>query len=334
MFEPLPWHRAALTELTARRNTFPHALLIHGRRGIGKHEFARALAQSLLCEAPVSGLACGNCPACHWYDEGNHPDLRELQPAADVEVDAAELEDVDEAKKKSKEIRIDQIRGVADFMSLSTHRGGFRVLLIHPAESMNAAAANALLKTLEEPPPLSVILLVADQVARLPATIRSRCQRVNVPWPSATDAEAWLAAQGVSAATLAMAGGAPLDALDLAQPARQENRSAVVSVLADPALDYLAAAQAWEKIELPEVLLWMQTWLVDLVLTRLGCAPRFYRDQKTALSQIAARAELPKLFRLDTELRQQRRSINHPLNARLLLEQLLISYKLATKPSP
>lgn len=333
-----PWHVAPLRELLSRRNAFPHALLIHGRRGIGKLEFARVLAKSLLCETPLDGVACDACVSCHWFREGNHPDIRELQPEAqleDGEVDAASTEG--DAKKKSKDIRIEQVRAVSDFMTLTTHRAGFRVLLIHPAETMNAAAANALLKTLEEPPPSTAILLVSNQVARLPATIRSRCQRVRIAEPAKTVALGWLAEQGVTnnelaLSMLAMTGGAPVDALETASPERQASRSALVRVLSEPDLDHIAAAQALEKNELSDILGWMQTWVFDLVLSRLVGEVRFFLDHPKPLNRIAERVELPRLFRLESELRQARRTVNHPLNARLLLEQLLISYKLATKP--
>ena len=152
MIDIFPWQRTTLAELIARGSTLPHALLIHGRRGIGKVEFATLLAQSLLCESPEpDGIACGKCNACGWFREGNHPDFRQLLPEALAEDDAAqEATEADvKDKKKSKEIKIDQIRAISDFMTLSTHRDGYRVLLIHPAESMNLAAANALLKTLE-----------------------------------------------------------------------------------------------------------------------------------------------------------------------------------------
>ena len=122
----------------------------------GKIEFARAMAQSLLCESPESGIACGKCPACGWFREGNHPDFRELLPESmsddDIDTDAPVDPEAKE-KKKSKEIKIEQIRDIAAFMTLTTHRAGFRVLLVHPAEAMNPAAANALLKGLEEPEP-------------------------------------------------------------------------------------------------------------------------------------------------------------------------------------
>lgn len=332
----LPWHIEPLRELLSRRERLPHALLVYGRQGIGKVEFARALAQSLLCEAPEEGLACGQCPACHWFDEHNHPDFRELFPEALAEDDTDGEEAVDpdaKDKKKSREIKIEQIRNIADFMTLSTHRDGFRVLLVHPAEAMNLAAANALLKTLEEPPPRTAILLVTDSIGRLLATIKSRCQRILVPAPDEATALAWLTAQGAVDvdAALAAAGGAPLDAIAFADAEYQSQRRQFVQTLADTNADYLATAQAFEKADLVNVVTWLQTWVSDLALSRLTGQVRHHRDQKVALSRLATRLSLPALFRYESQLRQARRSIHHPLNARLLLEQLLISYAQAIR---
>jgi len=333
----LPWHQAALTELlVARRANLPHALLVYGKPGIGKVEFARAMAQSLLCEAPENGIACGKCPACGWFGEGNHPDYRELLPESmnEDEIDAdAPLDPDAKEKKKSKEIKIEQIRDIAAFMTLTTHRAGFRVLLVHPAEAMNPAAANALLKTLEEPPPHTVILLVTDRIGRLLATIKSRCQRLMVPSPDEATALQWLEAQGIAEAAIALAqaGGAPLDAIEFADGDYQAERKAFVQVLSDSNADYLAAAQTFEKSNLVNVVTWLQTWVSDLALSRLTGAVRYHRDQKAAISRIATRLNLPGLFRYESQLRQARRSIHHPLNARLLLEQLLISYSQAIR---
>ena len=333
----LPWHEAPLRELLTRRENLPHAMLLYGRQGIGKVEFARAIAQSLLCESPDSAVACGSCDACGWFSQGNHPDFRALLPEALSEDDADAEAPVDaeaKEKKKSKEIKVEQIRSIADFMTLSTHRAGFRVLLIHPAETLNANAANSLLKTLEEPPPRTVILLVTDQIGRLLATIKSRCQRVMVPAPDEATALAWLKAQGIADAQVALgqAGGAPLDAIAFADADYQSQRRTFLQVLITADADHLAAAQTFEKSDLVNIVTWLQTWVSDVALSRLTGEVRHHRDQQTAITRIATRVHLPALFRYESQLRQARRSIHHPLNARLLLEQLLISYSNAITP--
>jgi DNA polymerase-3 subunit delta' len=339
MIEILPWQKQPLSELIARGEALPHALLIHGRSGVGKVEFARALAQSLLCEAPEDGFACGECAACGWFCEGNHPDFRQLLPESMVEeapTDEVVAEVDDKDKKKSREIKIDQIRGIADFMALSTHRDGYRILLVHPAEAMNIAAANALLKTLEEPAPRSVILLVSDQIGRLLATIRSRCQRVLVPAPDTQTALAWLNTQGMSNAedALAAAASAPLDAIAFGNADYQSARLAFVATLAEPDFDYVLSAQNFEKTDLSSLLGWMQTWINDLIRQKMLGQIDHHRDHARAVEKIARNIDLPKVFRFESELRQTRRLIHHPLNARLLLEQLFIAYKQAIANRP
>ncbi len=340
MIDILPWQRDTLSELIGRGERLPHALLVHGRSGVGKVEFARSLAQSLLCESPEQGLACGQCHACGWFSNGNHPDFRELLPEALVDEDASEEAAADtdsKDKKKSKEIKIDQIRGIADFMTLSTHRHGYRVLLIHPAEAMNLAAANALLKTLEEPAARTVILLVTDKIGRLLATVRSRCQKVLVPTPDAAVALAWLKMRGMANAddaggALAASGGGPLDVIAFAEADYQQVRKAFVSALSESAMDYALTAQNFEKAELANLLMWLQAWVNDVISERMVGVINHHRDQAKAITRIARQIELPKVFRYESELRQTRRLINHPLNARLLLEQLFIGYKQAIRP--
>ena len=338
MIDLLPWHDAPLRDLLGRREKLPHALLLYGRQGIGKVVFARAIAQSLLCESPHQSVACGACAACGWFTHGNHPDFRELMPEA-LGVDEADAETIADPdakeKKKSKEIKVEQIRDIADFMTLSTHRDGYRVLLIHPAETLNANAANSLLKTLEEPPPRTLILLVTDQIGRLLATIKSRCQRVMLPAPDEATALAWLKTQGLGDADIAFgqAGGAPLSALAFADADYQSQRKSFLQVLAAADADHIAAAQSLEKSDLVNVVTWLQTWVSDLALSRLTGEVRHHRDQKSAIARIAACVHLPALFRYESQLRQARRAVHHPLNARLLLEHLLISYAIAITPA-
>ncbi len=334
------WHIGPLREVLKRRKTLPHAFLIHGKEGIGKVEFARALAQSLLCENyDDSGIACGQCPACHWFIEGNHPDFREVIPAA-LQPESAEEENAasESAKveKKSVQITIDQIRELGAMVALSSHRDGFRVLLIHPAEAMNPAAANALLKTLEEPTPGIVILLVANQPGRLLATVNSRCQKLAVTPPTLTQALDWLKAEGVNAPEilLAQADGAPLLARDWADIEYQNQRKTFLRALGDPARsDWLSVAAGLEKSNLRHVVHWLQTWCCDLIYQKSTAQIRHHPDFKQALEQVAAGAALLALFRYESQLRSARRTIAHPLSARLLLEQLLLSYADAVNSS-
>src|SRR5262249_31352913 len=148
-------------KLQARRQRLPHALLITGQRGLGKYALAKEFAAGLLCEDPgTDGRACGRCLACGWVAQGNHPDFRPLQPDALAE---AENEAEDGKKKASQQITIEQVRGLDDFFNIGTHRSGLRVILVYPTEAMNRNTANALLKSLEEPSPGTLFLLVSGE---------------------------------------------------------------------------------------------------------------------------------------------------------------------------
>ena len=198
-----PWQLDDWQRLQRLRAQWPHALLLYGQAGIGKLQFARHLAQGMLCEAPTAnGEPCGQCAACNWFVQGNHPDYRALLPEAlageavgAAPAGADEKADGEEGKKTrtlSKEIKIEQVRALLDFCGVGAHRGGARVVLVYPAEALNAASANALLKTLEEPPAGVVFLLVSARVDRLLPTIISRCRQWPMSTPSPDEARAWL----------------------------------------------------------------------------------------------------------------------------------------------
>jgi DNA polymerase-3 subunit delta' len=329
-----PWHREALRRLLSERARLPHALLVSGRAGIGKTEFARALAAGVLCESPRDGFACGACASCHWLSQGNHPDYREIVPeASEEEAEGDEAAAGKADKPKSIVIKIEQIRALADFITLSTHRSGYRVLLLHPAETMQPAAANALLKTLEEPPPHTLIVLVSDQPARLLATIRSRCRLLNLGAPPQKEALEWLRAEGVAQpeTALAAAGGAPLLARDLAAPEEAELRRRILAELSRPGgADTLQFAASVERGSVGRLIYWMQTWVQDLVRVKLSSEIRHHRDFAAALNARARSSDIEALFALDRELAAARGLASHPLNARLVAEHLLMAYNQAT----
>jgi len=247
--------------LVDKLDRLPHALLLHGAPGIGKLALAERFAQLLLCEKRQRvAQPCGGCDGCRWFLGANHPDIRYLEPetlARSVAIAEEGAEEKTKDGKPSNQIRIEQTRALGDFVHLVSHRGGRRVAIIHPAEDMNSATANSLLKILEEPPPGAVFLLVSHRPARLLPTIRSRCVPVPVPLPEPRTAAAWLAAQGVRDAGrwLAFAGGAPLRALEYATGERGAAIERVLRGIAagDPAA--LVEAKDREALEpLAEVL--------------------------------------------------------------------------------
>ena len=327
MTDYFPWQADIWHRLNERRTRLPHALLFQGRAGVGKLAFAQAFAQGLLCESPrEDGRACGRCLACGWFEQGSHPDFRPIQPESGSE---GEEEKESKGRKGSHQIVIEQVREIASLMNLSTHRNGMRVVLIHPAEAMNASAANGLLKTLEEPPPNTVLILVTHRPQNLLPTVRSRCRKVEFPLPDQEQAGAWLKAQGVSDTStyLAQAGRAPIAALELASDHEQEARRSFLGQLARvETLDPIVLAEKHCKLPLPSLVRWLQQWIYDIIGCRLSGQIRYQPDMAAEISSLASRIGLREALALQRELLLAQKNVHHPLNAQLLLEQLLLSY--------
>lgn len=320
------WQTELWQRLMAQPERMPHALLLEGPRGIGKRDFALALAAARLCEAPHSdGQACGKCPACHWIAQGSHPDMRLLEPLTADSDDAAE----EGAPRKKYEITIGQVRALGDFVNLSSHRAGGRAVVIHPAEALNPAAANALLKTLEEPNPNTVFLLVTHQANFLLPTIKSRCHRISMPQPSAAQAGAWLAQNGVEQAALclALAGGSPLQARDYADAQYLQARQQFLNALQKPKqLNWLQLAEQGAKADMAARFDWLQKWLADLISAHLAGKVRYNLDYVSSLQELALTVNLMRVQHFAGELAQIKRRLKHPLNPQLLLESVLLNY--------
>jgi DNA polymerase-3 subunit delta' len=344
-------HAESWRRLQDWRARLPHALLISGARGLGKQDLARAFAASLLCEAPqADGSACGKCLACHWLEQGNHPDFRMLAPevlrAATEEKKAGKAEKpssspdaaaAEKSNRSGQQILIDQVRELDEFFAVGTHRQKLRVILVYPAESMNRAAANALLKVLEEPPASTLFLLLSNEPMRLLPTLRSRCQNLVVPLPAAAEAESFLAAAGLSEAAtwLALAGGAPGLAMQLASQTAEWVEPLIDALQRGDRLEVIAAAANLEKAlkavkgenPLPQFVDWAQKWLVDLNLAVQNLPIRFYLARRARIEALAQKSQPIKLTRFYRQLLQLRRESEHPLNLRLFLEQFFFRYR-------
>lgn len=318
----LPWHVGAFADLLGERERMPHALLLHGPRGIGKLAFAESLAQAMLCESPRGQEACGICQACHWFAQQTHPDFKRIEPAEPDE------EEEGGGKKASWQIAIRDIRALGEFLALAPHQGGWRVVLLHPAEAMNVAAANALLKTLEEPPARVLIVLVSHQPRRLLPTVRSRCRKLALPRPDWDSALAWLCAQAVAdpEPLLREAGGAPLVALEYADKERRERRKAFIDALAEADLLVLSGLGNTFQTRLDEAWGWLTRWVHDLARIRQAGEARYFPERVKSLRRIAASADIQDILALETEIRGAGRWLRHPLNAQLLLESWLLRY--------
>lgn len=295
-----------------------HALLLAGPAGVGKRTLADAFVAAALCERRAAGeFACGACRACVLLANGTHPDSLRIT-----------FEPRDDGKLRS-ELTIDQIRNLGQRLSLSSQFGGFQIARIDPADAMNANAANALLKTLEEPATNTVLVLICDRPERLPATIRSRCQKFVLREPSRDEALAWLGAQGLDA-TLAR------DALE----ASLGNPGRALEFAQDDSLDLLAdcandlGALAGGRATPGEV---AERWNADRPQRRLWFASVWARDEARQLAQggqgrsgLTDAREIPKLGAWFDQANRARQLLDTPLRPELVLLSVLASWPAST----
>jgi DNA polymerase III subunit delta' len=307
-----PWHAEHWARLQGRgqRDALPHALLLCGAAGLGKRAFARRFVRGLMCIEAVAGDACGHCRGCQLAEAGTHPDIVELTFGLRKD------------HTPRSEIVVDQIRELSARLAMRSQLGGWQVATIDPADALNAAAANALLKTLEEPAARTLLILLADAPWRLPQTIRSRCQRIEFQLPDPSVALAWLQAGGVSdaAGALTAAGGNPGLARAWAQRGALEQRTEVRKDLAA-----LAAGRGRPD----EV---VKRWLDDDPVQRLWFAAQAAADELRARSLQLA---FPLGSMLDAEAlsdwydvtNRTRESLRGPLRMDLLLLELLARWR-------
>ena len=321
---PLPWQQAAWDALAARLSAgrLPHGLLISGQEGLGKGLFAVGLARLALCKQPQGNQACGACSACAQFAAGSHPDFQR------VTFEEREGKAGEEGALKQN-ISIEQIRDLIGVLQLRSHQGGRKVAVIEPAEGMSIAAANSLLKTLEEPPAETLILLVSSAPGRLPATIRSRCQSVAIAAPKPGEALAWLQAHVTREdwpVLLGFTGGAPLAALALADSDIGARRKAffegLLRLKSGQANPVMLAIQPKERY--PELLQFLWSFTADLILIRSGGAVRVVnRDQLPLLQKAAEGIHLRGLYafldRIQTALQALDSSANRELAFSVLL---------------
>lgn len=319
-FRLLPWQHAIWERMQRLRQAgrLPHALLFAGPAGVGKWEFAQALAWSLFCGAPdPQGMPCGHCQGCNLFRAQTHPDFRRIVP-----------------EEAGKQIRIDAIRAYTEQAGLAAQAGGFKVTLVAPAEAMNTASANSLLKTLEEPVRWTLIILLSGQPGNLPATIRSRCQRVDFGAPPRGQALDWLSGQlkqGDPGLLLDLAAGAPLRALAIAQRGRLVERQKALEEfcgVAERRADPLAVAARWATQDAAELLEWSCGWVVDMVRlrqTQPNTAPTLANpDQRERLAVLAAGIPPRALFTLLDRVYDSIRGLAGSLNTQLMFEELLL----------
>ncbi len=300
----------------------PHALLLRGPEGVGKVCFARRLLSTLLCERhECDKRPCGDCRGCRLIAADTHPDLHALAPL-----------------EGKQQIGIDQVRSLIERIGLTPQYGGRKAVVVAPAERMTRAAANTLLKTLEEQPGDTLFVLVADRAGALPATIRSRCQIMDFPVPDTDAARSWLAVELDSAeaaeTALRLAHGAPLNARRVAVDGGLDAREAILEDLkrlvrgdGDP----IATAERWRDMGLLEALNWLLSMVCDLVRLKNGRLAHSltHLDQGAALQRVARGLDLLGLFRLFDLLIEARRAAlgQFTVNEQLMLESIAIEWQ-------
>jgi DNA polymerase-3 subunit delta' len=297
---PLPWLTAAQEQLRAAQGSkrLPHGLLIHEAPGTGGGVLATWFAQLVLCTS--STAPCERCSSCRRVQAREHPDFIAVNP---------------DAESKLGQITVDQVRAVSEQLALSSYEGHGTCVLFEPAHALNRNAANALLKSLEEPRPGAHLVLVTASPSLLPATVRSRCLRLSLPIPDREQVLAWLSSEQPQhrahwPAVLEVLGVAPLEAVRADVPALLAMRDEVLQVLRDAGagrLDVLRVAEGWSKDDLALRLTCIENCLTARVLAmrasarlqdggldiNIGSALRILDDVRRLQGQLATSLNKP-----------------------------------------
>ncbi|MBK6388529.1 MAG: DNA polymerase III subunit delta' [Rhodoferax sp.] len=314
------WIQQQLVSLLVQRG---HAWLIQGPSGLGQYDLAMAMARAWLCENPTEQGACGTCGSCHAIDVRTHADLCVLMPETEMLArnwplsEKAQGEIDDKKRKASKEIRVDAMRDAVEFSQRTSARGRGKAVVVFPAERMNNITANALLKTLEEPPGDVKFVLASEAAHQLLPTIRSRCLGHAMLWPDKAASLAWMEAQGVPSAQadvlLRASGGRPDDAVLLAQSGRDARTWAML-----PKAVARGDGSGFKDWSPPQVIDVLHKLCHDVLAVKVGASPRFFEA-----------ADLPKagshtaLSRWSRQLADASRTMEHPFNPGLMLEALV-----------
>lgn len=316
----LPWQQQNWDQLSNYRmqNRVPQALLISGNKGLGKLRLANQFAFSLLCAKPQdNGFGCGHCDSCLLLNAETHPDFIQIR-----------------SDEPGKAITIGQIRNLVTRLSLKPQFESYRVVIVNPADLMNNAAANAFLKFLEEPTERTVLLLITDKPARLPATMVSRCQKLTVARPDKAIVSSWLKQQAVQDAPellLGLAQGSPILALEYANDGTLRLRNDCFKAWMDIAKQRrhpAIIAEDWHKLPESPLIFWITSWIIDLIKCSYHInADRLYNpDLKESLQELSRRLEQQDLYKLYDLLLARHQLLNTQINKHTMFEEILIKW--------
>jgi DNA polymerase-3 subunit delta' len=317
-----PWHEALWRDTHARLAQLPHALLVHGARGLGKSAFAERLGRRLLCATPTPDDACGHCKSCLLFRAGNHPDYLLVTPAPDSTV-----------------ITVDQVRALNEFLTLKPHSANAKVVVLSPAEAMNVNAANSLLKRLEEPPSGSYLLLVGHERSRLLPTVRSRCAQLSINPPSRETALAWLASTPATADDVALAldlaGGAPLLAREYQEQGFVGLRRELLQNLENLAHGrepVTESAAVWKKAGTALCVTWLQALVTDAIKLKVAAnGPLVNPDLRERLNRLIKDIRLKDLHIFLDTVSDLKNHLQTSLDELLLLEDTLLRWQQLTE---
>ncbi len=318
-----PWLTAYWSHLLAyvEQERIPQALLINGVRGLGKQQLAMHFAQYLICLDKQEKLACGHCSSCQLFLANTHPDFLLLAP-----------------QEPGKAIGVDLIRQLITKLALKPQYSAYRVVLIRPADKMNANSANAFLKCLEEPPERTLFLLLTEQMQQLPATIISRCQKLVLTSPDLGSVSVWLQQQGVTEQQkqiLNLAQGAPLQALSYAKENLLEQRQLCFTAWQNILIRHacpVSLAEQWQKLPMDLLLQWMVGWTEDIIKCHFSIEQDFLSNADLAnhLQVLAKRLDLKLVFEFYNLLLKSIYRLQTQLNKQLLFEEILITWSQTT----
>lgn len=315
----IPWFSAVCTQFqqTREQGRLPHAVLILARDGLGAGQLARWMGDATLCESAAG--PCGTCPSCVLLRAENHPDLHLVKREKKTNGVMA------------RDVTVEQVRELIEAMQQTSYRGGWKVGIVFEAHCLNLNGANAFLKTLEEPPPGTLLILVSGPNHRLPATISSRCQRVVIPVPERSVGVEWLATKGIgmpdAGQRLALAQGAPFTARDFATdtvPRVEQEMSDDLARMAASRLDPSLTAERWLKTDFPLRLMWLENWITDRIRAMSAPDPAGLKSvDAVGLSGSLLKAKIRTQFRFLDEVRDLK-GLPDGINMQLALEGVLM----------
>ena len=316
----LPWQQKNWDQLCnySVQNRVPQALLITGNKGLGKQHLANQYAYSLLCaKKQEKGFACGQCDSCLLLNAETHPDFIQINP-----------------DEPGKAITIGQIRSLVTRLTLKPQFEVYRVVIVNTADAMNNAAANAFLKCLEEPAERTVIILITDNPAVLPATIVSRCQKLAVARPDKEIVCAWLKQQAVQddpELLFGLAQGSPFLALQYANDNILTLRTDCFKAWVDIAKRRshpVIIAENWHKLPESLLIIWITSWIIDLIKCcyQLKADNCYNVDLQEALQELSQQLELKGLYEVYDLVLKSRQLLDTQINKHTMFEEILIKW--------